>query len=496
VKRETSSFLSTEAKDSRDPLRFPVAAYTVKTLTVTTSAGESEIVYRHYERVTYVANPVDAEFQSLNVKVPIKVDGKDIDATNAPILFDVKVGGYLSSLPGLGPQFPPGEGPQFPPGDCPRFPPPVSPAPDGGPPSVIDPGLVLAAGYVIVEPGCRGRDNQAADGTYYGKAPAGIVDLKAAVRYLRHNRGILPGNVDWIISVGGSAGGALSALLGASGNSHLYDAYLEAIGAADQDDSIYASAAFCPITDLEHADMAYEWEFGTTPVGGALADQELSQQLKKAFAEYLASLRLLGQDDFGLLTADNYGEYLVRTYLVPSAGKYLLALTDEELRKYLAENPWITWSDASATFAFEDYVAHVGRMKCLPAFDDFALIRGEPILFGDETADARHYTTFSLRHTGGDQNAELDAGLKTLVDLMNPMYFITQGCSGCAAHWWIRHGTSDNDTALPVIIDLATSLENRGKDVNTLLYWDGQHMAAEDPEDFIAWIGRITGYTR
>lgn len=30
--------------------------------------------------------------------------------------------------------------------------------------------LALAAGYVVVSPGCRGRDNQAADGTYYGKA--------------------------------------------------------------------------------------------------------------------------------------------------------------------------------------------------------------------------------------------------------------------------------------------------------------------------------------
>ena len=50
--------------------------------------------------------------------------------------------------------------------------------------------LALAAGYVVVSPGCRGRDNKAADGTYYGKAPAAIVDLKAAVRYIRHNKGV------------------------------------------------------------------------------------------------------------------------------------------------------------------------------------------------------------------------------------------------------------------------------------------------------------------
>lgn len=96
--------------------------------------------------------------------------------------------------------------------------------------------ICLARGFVIVEPGCRGRDNQFPDGRYYGKAPAAIVDLKAAVRYLRHNSGVLPGNPDWIISTGGSAGGALSALLGASGNSPLYESYLQEIGAAPERD--------------------------------------------------------------------------------------------------------------------------------------------------------------------------------------------------------------------------------------------------------------------
>jgi len=45
----------------------------------------------------------------------------------------------------------------------------------------------------------------------------------------------------------------LSALLGASGESHLYDKYLMEIGAADEDDNIFASACFSPITDLRHA---------------------------------------------------------------------------------------------------------------------------------------------------------------------------------------------------------------------------------------------------
>ena len=156
--------------------------------------------------------------------------------------------------------------------------------------------LALAAGFVVVSPGCRGRDNKAADGTYYGKAPAAIVDLKAAVRYVRHNAGVMPGNANWIITTGVSAGGALSALLGASGNSPLYDAYLREIGAADADDRVFASAAFCPIADLDHADMAYEWMYGAVPTRSGLQDQELSRQLKDAFVTLSGIAETPGQE--------------------------------------------------------------------------------------------------------------------------------------------------------------------------------------------------------
>ncbi len=486
---------STQAVASDDPLRFPVDDYTEETVTVTTTQGTKEVTYHLYKHITYVANPVDVDYQSMNVKVPVSVDGQPVDASNAPILFANSVGGYMSANVdgGMGGTPPGGMNGTLPGGAPPAG---MMGVPGGNSGVSRNTDLALAAGYVVVEPGCRGRDNQAQDGTYYGKAPAAIVDLKSAIRYIRHNKGVMPGNTDWIISTGVSAGGALSALLGASGNSDLYDAYFKELGAADEDDSIYASADFCPITDLEHADMAYEWEFGATPVNSELVDQDLSQQLKSAFTEYQASLQLEGENGFGTLTADNYGEYLVQTYLIPSANKYLLALADEEREAYLADHRWITSSDNSATFTFEDYLAYKGRMKGLPAFDAFDLSAGENSLFGNETTNARHFTNFSLRQASGDQNAEIDDDLKTLVNLMNPMYFISQGCSGCAQYWWIRHGAKDRDTSLPIIVNLATSLENNGKDVKALLYWDAGHGADEDAEDFIAWIGKITGYTQ
>ncbi|WP_405624981.1 hypothetical protein [Streptomyces sp. NBC_00016] len=105
--------------------------------------------------------------------------------------------------------------------------------------------LALVAGYVAVEPGTRGRSLTNSDGTPYGTpygtAPAVIVDLKAAVRYVKFTKGRIPGNTDRIVSTGTSAGGAVSALLGASGDSKIYAKYLKEAGAADASDSIFAA---------------------------------------------------------------------------------------------------------------------------------------------------------------------------------------------------------------------------------------------------------------
>lgn len=294
------------------------------------SVGETDVVYDRYSDIHYVANPVYPEYQSMNVKVPTSIDDGggpvSIDTTNAPILFIFSAPGYTAKAP------------------------PNSPPPTGFPVNPTNASNIskraLAAGYVVAEVGCRGRDNLDS-GIFYGKAPAAIVDLKAAVRYLRCKDEEMPGNAEWIISTGFSGAGALSALLGASGNSHLYDAYLGEIGAAYEDDSIYASAAFCPITDLEHADMAYEWEFQKTLFEGHPVNQVLSKQLKNAFVEYQASLNLRDENCFGNITTDNYGQFLVKTYLIPSANSRLNALPLADLSSYLAAHPWIHWDDST-----------------------------------------------------------------------------------------------------------------------------------------------------
>ncbi|MER6343579.1 subtype B tannase [Streptomyces sp. NPDC001595] len=505
-------------------LAFDPDGYTELTTTITDADGtDHDVTYRFWKAVTYVAKPVDATYQSLNVSVPVEIDGTAVDASDAPILFANSVGGYMPSsvatATGVGGGAPTGA-PGGAGGTAGASPAPSASASasagtgtgtgevasggnamlNGQGKMVSLPKLALAAGYVVVEPGARGRTLKNAAGEYYGTAPAAIVDLKAAVRYVRANKGRIPGDTDRIVSSGTSAGGALSALLGASGDSPLYDAALKEIGAADGSDAIFATGTWCPITDLEHADGAYEWNWGTNATsGGGQVDQTVSKELRARFAEYQASLKLKGLGGFGTLTARNYDTYLLEQYLEPSATTYLAALTDTERETYLAKNTFITWNGKKAGFSWAGYLAHVGaRKKSVPAFDGFDLSTGENNLFGTGTTQARHFTAYSLKHdTTGAGGSRVAADIPAKLRLMNPMHFLVEDANPRRAkHWWIRLGTNDSDTSHTVSANLAAAAAALGDDVSHLYYWDQGHGANTDPGDFIAWIAEVTGYEK
>lgn len=200
-------------------------------------------------------------------------------------------------------------------------------------------GAALARGFVYINMASRSRGATApagvySDGVYQGKAPAAIVDAKAAVRYLRLNDGSMPGNASRIVVNGTSGGGAQSTQLAATGDHADYLPYLKAVGAAGVDtsgkssisDGIYAVVAYCPIQDMGSADIAYEWMFNVLGTRAAVsADQKAglivdasgaelvraanpdptgSATLMKQFVTYQASLGLKSEDGTAL-TADN-----------------------------------------------------------------------------------------------------------------------------------------------------------------------------------------------
>ncbi|MFE6488131.1 subtype B tannase [Streptomyces sp. NPDC057757] len=504
-----------DGSGTSDALVFDQDDYTELTETIADAAGAGhEVVYRFYKPRDYVTNPSDATHQSLVVSVPVKIDGKTVDARNAPIVLANAVGAYMPSsvaeATGVGQaalemgDLMPGGGST---GGAPSGAPSASAtgAPGGGGTGAVN-GMVnlaklaLVAGYVAVEPGTRGRSLADSSGTYYGMAPAVIVDLKAAVRYVKFNKGRIPGNTNRIISTGTSAGGAVSALLGASGDSPLYDKYLKAVGAAEASDAIFATGAWCPITDLEHADSAYEFNWGSvvTQSTGKVVDQTVSKTLQSQFAEYQASLKLKGLNGFGTLTARNYDQYLLETYLQPSASTYLAALSESERTSYLAKNTFISWSGGKATFTWDDYLTHVAkRKKTTPAFDAFDLSAGENNEFGTATTKARHFTAYSLKNdTTGVTSKRLDSDIPELLDLMNPMYFLNKRNPGRSKHWWIRLGTSDTDTSHVISANLAASADNLGDDVSHAFYWDQGHATNVDPGDFIKWVAKVSGYRK
>ena len=204
----------------------------------------------------------------------------------------------------------------------------------------------LNRGLIYITCGCRGRESRDERREAAGKAPASLIDFKTALRFLRHNREYLPGDFDRIISVGWSAGGAMSALLGVTGDNPRFDEYLRENGAfMDESDAVYAAQIYCPIIDLEHADLAYEWCFGAdktcedSPAGPAETmtpfKEALSRKLAARYVDYVNSLGLRHPADGRPLTLDRDGRGAFYDYLMDclnaSATDHLKRLADGRL---------------------------------------------------------------------------------------------------------------------------------------------------------------------
>ena len=128
-----------------------------------------------------------------------------------------------------------------------------------------------------------------------------------------------------------SGGGAQSALMGATGDSELYTPYLEAIGAVQGvSDAVYGSMDWCPITNLDSADEAYEWMMGVTRSGLSDDEQAISDALATAFAEYV-NFAQIKDENGNILTLEESSE---GTYQSGTYYDYLKGVIEQSLNAF------------------------------------------------------------------------------------------------------------------------------------------------------------------
>ena len=464
---------------------------------MSTTVDNKEIKYRAFEYIPYVANPIDIDQQYMNIYVPEEyfnngtVNG--YNTQTAPIFMPNAVGGYMPSQA-------------------------MTPKVENGKPNSVL--YALSRGYVVASPATRGRTNKASDGNFIGKAPAVIVDLQAATAYLHANDSTMPGNANRIITNGTSAGGAVSLLQGATGNNSDFQPYLQALGAATAATNVYAVSAYAPITNLDAADMAYEWSYkgitsfnkvtmgqGELPqanVGGNTAPPQRTMQrvnlnaddvaysnlLSEHFPEYVNNLqlhdsmgRVLKLDKNGNGTFKNY----VKAFIIDAANKAQAKGTDLSKHTYLVrDNKTGDIKDIN----WEAYNQFVSRSKAPGAFDSRSNDSGENSLFGTSATDNNHFTiTAALHDTTPNQDVYVENA--KIVTMMNPMNYLGSPAATNARYYRIRYGTADSNTSVAIPLIVGTRAQNLGYNVDMATPFDVDHSGDYDLDELFNWMDNI-----
>jgi len=452
---------------SKISLAFDVKNYE----SMSTTVDNKEIKYRAFEYIPYVANPIDIDQQYMNIYVPEEyfnngtVNG--YNTQTAPIFMPNAVGGYMPSQA-------------------------MTPKVENGKPNSVV--YALSRGYVVASPATRGRTNKASDGNFIGKAPAVIVDLQAATAYLHANDSTMPGNANRIITNGTSAGGAVSLLQGAAGNSSDFQPYLQALGAATAATNVYAVSAYAPITNLDAADMAYEWSYNGVTSSNKVSmnhdDVAYSNLLKEHFPEYVNNLqlhdsvgRVLKLDKNGNGTFKNY----VKEFIVAAANKAQAKGTDLSKHTYLVrDNKTGTIKDIN----WEAYNQFVSRSKAPGAFDSRSNDSGENNLFGTSTTDNNHFTITAALHDT-TSNPEAYVQNAKVVTMMNPMNYLGSPAATNAQFYRIRYGTADSNTSVAIPLIVGTRAQNLGYKVDMATPFDVNHSGDYDLDELFNWMDNI-----
>lgn len=403
----------------------------------------------------------------------------------------------------------------------------------------------IAQGFVYVTAGARSRDALDENGMHTGKAPMQVVDLKSGVIALRANRDVIPGDTDRIISAGTSGGGQMSSIFGASGNMMEYYEYLYDAGALgvtkNEDgtfssaypDNIYAAQAYCPIADIEDADLAYAWwwvdlaDLGGTYGGSMTAFERRLQELEaEAFIDYLNSLNLKdAEGNLLTLTGLRSGSYYDAILNNISDALNAMAATGEvDPASTYAGAEWLTQKEDGSWQVTDLAGFMVGtglvnqRNKAIPGFDAMDK-SAENDAFGLPEQSAVHYSRSVARILSDnyEELSQLDGFNQEYVDSYifdaltgeNADYIANQanllnateimlGADGYTAadpaqYWRIRSGTADQHTSFSIGYNIGLAAQAQGMNVDYHLVWNMGHGSNEGTSTgtFIDWINAI-----
>ncbi|MGI6222634.1 MAG: hypothetical protein ACOYJG_03405 [Prevotella sp.] len=459
--------------------------------------------YYYIVGLIYCSSPADESYEQMGIYVPSAYLTKNSDgsysintsgtcngytATTAPIVVPVNTPGYSAQS-----------------------------APSGASSSVS---TFTDAGFIYLWPGCRGRD---------AGAPLGCVDLKSAIRYYRYlaSQSTVPGDTTCVFTFGHSGGGAQSSIMGTSGNSTLFDDYFNLIGAnTEHTDNVLGAMCWCPITNLDFGDQAYEWNMGLTRSSLSTANSSISQGLAAQFATYINAIGFKHPTSGETLTLEETSDGY---YQSGSYYEYIMEVINDAISRYNSYNSAsissysTTSSSALSSFAS----SYKSASKGLGAFDDYdEKSQAENTLMGisgtaghfDEnlaTLVNSYASSYYSYFTSDLASTNVDAAGKTVKErlmMYTPLYYLVDndtyysgggtGSSDIAPYWRIRTGIEQGDAPLCTEADLALALYNNSavESVDFETIWGKGHTEAEDSGDaddnFISWVEEcMTSYT-
>ncbi|WP_046731370.1 hypothetical protein [Streptomyces humi] len=409
--RGASSTSSTSSGSSASSLEFDSTAW---------SYDSTNDVYYQLGK-TYVTDPAATDIENLSIYVPgaYLTATANSDGTTYTAKADPKgtVGGYSGrTAPIVIPVNTPGYAAQ-------------KPATSYSYSSVSK---YLEAGHIYVWPGLRGRDSSTSDRS--DAAPWGVTDLKAAVRFLRYNRDLLPGSTDDIVLFGMSGGGAQDTVAGASGDSPLYEPYLRTIGAAMEDahgrplsDAVAGVMAWCPITSLHEANLSYEWNMGQFASTGTRASgtwtSAYSTDLAKAWPRYVNRLGLrdergrrleLTESGDGIHLRGSYYDHLIEV-ITTSLNNFLADTTFPYTITTMGGPPGSGQTGTSTTYeTVDDYLAYLNTDDTWVAYDaatNTATVSGLEGFVKSQKAASKPVGAFDGYSRGQTENGVFAMGL-------------------------------------------------------------------------------------